>query len=396
MKTTNAKTTAFQTPAPLSGSVSKTQKLSPRLRRPKVKIHQPEAVQDEQEEREIEYMPPKEIPLPDNLDEDMPEIDWDFPQFKGKNFTRGALSTYMNPVGDDGLTKGQREEMESLAKQKKEADKEMERIFAEINAKEEAELCKRFGISELPSKSLSKPDSKAPATKLKPQRSGPSTIASRSAAAALSPPAKPSYLAPTRSTNSKLPSSRTLFSARTPVSTTKPIPNPSAARHAAASTASKSTIGYGHRRAVSSALPRKPLSNVTNPIIPRPTLATRKPTLSSTSRTHSRPSSRPSSRDAPASAIHPRTRAPFSRTSSAATDKTLVASTADQVSESEIGYPEEEALEQELRLLALRTEAEDDAEMDAWMNGFMGEPANIGLVDEELEDFQFKVPEELE
>jgi hypothetical protein len=81
MKTTNAKTKAFQTPAPLSASV-KTQKISPRLRRPKVKVHQPEVQHEEEDDvPEVEYMPPKEIPLPDDLDEDMPPINWDFPMF---------------------------------------------------------------------------------------------------------------------------------------------------------------------------------------------------------------------------------------------------------------------------------------------------------------------------
>lgn len=61
MKTTNAKTKAFQTPAPLTDSAKTQKKTSPRLRRPKVKVHQAEAVKDEaaEEELEIEYMPPK-------------------------------------------------------------------------------------------------------------------------------------------------------------------------------------------------------------------------------------------------------------------------------------------------------------------------------------------------
>ena len=66
MKTTNAKAKAFQTPAPLSiehgkekSSVPKS--LSPRMRRAKVKVHQEEPVKLEaqDEEPEIEYMPPQ-------------------------------------------------------------------------------------------------------------------------------------------------------------------------------------------------------------------------------------------------------------------------------------------------------------------------------------------------
>lgn len=63
MKTTNAKLKAFQTPAPLSGSAKTQKKTSPRLRRPKVKVHQAEPAKDDalEEEREIEYMPPRGI-----------------------------------------------------------------------------------------------------------------------------------------------------------------------------------------------------------------------------------------------------------------------------------------------------------------------------------------------
>lgn len=66
MKTTNAKAAAFATPAPQTepGSEKTGAKSSgPRLRRAKVKVHQAspavEIAQDE--ERDIEYMPPPEI-----------------------------------------------------------------------------------------------------------------------------------------------------------------------------------------------------------------------------------------------------------------------------------------------------------------------------------------------
>jgi hypothetical protein len=60
MKTTNAKA---KTPALLTTKPSAQKTLSPRLRRQKVKIHQAEALQPEQDDRvpDIEYMPPKSI-----------------------------------------------------------------------------------------------------------------------------------------------------------------------------------------------------------------------------------------------------------------------------------------------------------------------------------------------
>ncbi|KAH0010342.1 hypothetical protein KCU80_g21113, partial [Aureobasidium melanogenum] len=67
MKTTNAKA---KTPAPLTIKASAQKTLSPRLRRQKVKIHQAEPVQQEQDDGvpDIEYMPPRSIPLPDHPD----------------------------------------------------------------------------------------------------------------------------------------------------------------------------------------------------------------------------------------------------------------------------------------------------------------------------------------
>lgn len=67
-KTTNVKATAFKTPAPLTGGagLQKTQRRSASGKKPKLKIHQPEAVEaqpqskdEPDEEPEIEYCPPK-------------------------------------------------------------------------------------------------------------------------------------------------------------------------------------------------------------------------------------------------------------------------------------------------------------------------------------------------
>jgi hypothetical protein len=58
-KTTNAKANVFLTPAPQPADPNPLKTVSPRLRRAKVKVHQAEAVLQEDDELDIEYAPPK-------------------------------------------------------------------------------------------------------------------------------------------------------------------------------------------------------------------------------------------------------------------------------------------------------------------------------------------------
>merc|ERR1712137_569626 len=82
MKTTNAKSRAFATPAPLSSV--KNQQLSPRLRRPKVEVHQPEVAHESEDDvPEVEYMPPKEMPLEDDMDDYLPK-NWTIPKISNQ------------------------------------------------------------------------------------------------------------------------------------------------------------------------------------------------------------------------------------------------------------------------------------------------------------------------
>lgn len=362
MKTTNAKTKAFQTPAPLTES-AKTQKLSPRLRRPKVKVHQAEVQDEEQDDvPEVEYMPPKEIPLPDNLDDDMEPINWDFPMFKGANMTRNYSSVYYNPVEDDGRTRLQREYEESYERDKKKANEEFDKLFADIMAKEDAEARRYFGVDP--------PKQSAPKEALpKPKTQVPSTVKAKSAAAALSPASKPSYTAPTASTKSRVPSS--LLPTKKP---TKPTVNPSALRNAAAVAASKSTIGYAQGRATGPTA-RKPLSNVTRPPPITTSITSRRPTTSSS--LHNRNTST-------ASVTTTKTRGPFSRSSSTSTNATLVAP-------SEENYRTAEDDERELALMLLQNEENDD-DVDAWMDNFKSQ-LEVDPIDEQYEDFQLQLPE---
>ncbi|CAO2648898.1 Nn.00g098470.m01.CDS01 [Neocucurbitaria sp. VM-36] len=355
MKTTNAKSKAFQTPAPLSSA--KTQKVSPRLRRPKVKVHQPEVdLELEDGVPEVEYMPPKEIPLEDDMDDYLPK-DWNFPKIDHESMTRGIWEAYHNPIEDDGRTRNQRKFEEELERERKKRDEEFENVFEAQMAKDDAEARWYLGIEE---------PKAAPKQSTVPKRAatGVSTMNARMAASALSPVSKPSYAAPTAAAKSRLPTG--LISSK---KSTRPLAEPTAARQASAAAASKSTIGYAQGRAGRTGLAaRKPLSNVTKPA---PFSAT----------TRRAPSAPP-----PHNQSTVRSRSAFSRSNSTATDATLVTPQQDEQT-----YRTAEEIEREMEMLMLSREVEDD-EDDAWTNSFNAQLHGDPL-DEELEDFQFQLPE---
>ncbi|KZM23154.1 uncharacterized protein EKO05_0008189 [Ascochyta rabiei] len=375
-KTTNARGKAIQTPAPL-GSSAKTLKASPRLRRPKVKVHQPEAEADSEDDvPEIEYMPPKEVPLPDDMDDYLPR-DWDFSILGGENASRGITSAYHNPVEDDGRTRGQREFEESLERDRKKRDDEFDRIFEAQMAKDDAESRRYFGIKE-PKKEAPKPTAKA-ASSVRPA-TGLSTMRARSAAAALAPidRSTPRFGASTTAAKSRVPTG--LISGR---KTPMPLAEPTVARHArhaSAVASSKGTIGYAQGRAVrSGSAMRPPLSNVTKPV---------GPSLSTSKRAGTMTPSLSSAHQRTVSAAASSKSRPFSRSSSTSTNATLVAPLhADQFEETA------ESVERELELLALQDE--EGEEVDAWMNSFNDQLGGIDPLDEELGDFQLQLPEGL-
>ena len=285
--------------------------------------------------------------------------DWKFPMFEGKNMTRGIWSAYHNPIEDDGRTKKEREFEEGLARDKKKRDEEFDKLFEATMAKDEAEARKRLGIES--------PKKAAPKAGLPPKKKilGPSTVRSRSAAAALSSVAKPTYSVPTTATKSQVPSS--LFPNRRGA---KPVMAPSASRHAAATTASKSTIGYAQGRATSTTA-RKPLSNVTKP----------RPASSATIR---QPATAPYVRNRTASVASTASKRTFSRASSNAT---LIAPPHE-----EDNFQTAEDVEREMALLLLQDDPEDE-EIDAWVNNFNSELS--GGIDDEFADFQLQLPKGL-
>jgi hypothetical protein len=366
MKTTNAKARAFQTPAPLSAS-AKTQKASPRLRRPKVKVHKPEVEDEEDDVPEVEYMPPKEIPLPDDMDDYLPR-DWKFPMFEGKNMTHGVWEAYHNPLEDDGRTRLQREFEEGLERDRKKRDEIFDKQFAEQWEKDQAEATRSFG-GEPPKKTLPKPSMKSTDTERK--LTGPTTLKARSAASALSGVSKPGFTTPTATTQSRVPND--LMSSRRP---TKPTVAPSAAQHATATAASKSTIGYAQGRATNTkTTPRKPLSNVTKPA--SFSKVSRQPATSSSF--HSRNTS---------TSVVPKTRGAFSRSSSTSTNATLVAPAQEEQS-----YRTAEEVEREMEALFLQ--GSDDEDVDAWVNSFASQLGGGDPFDEDHENFQMQLPEGL-
>lgn len=310
-------------------------------------------------------MPPKEVPLPEDMDDYLPR-DWKFPQIDDKDMIRGIWNTYHNPTEDDGRTRKQREFEEELARDKKKAYEDFDKVFSAQMAKDEAEARRYLGIEE-PKKETSKSTS----TTAMPKRAatGVSTMNARSAAAALSPSMKPSCAAPTATAKSRAPTG--LISSRKPA---QPFADRSASRQATAAAASKSTIGYAQGRAGRAApAARKPLSNVTKPA---PFFAaTRRPAAPA-------PATQRTAAIKPATV---RSRSAFSRSSSAATDATLVAPSPE---EQPYRTAEDEERELGLMLLARSNEEEDDAWTNNFSNQLHAEP-----LDEELENFQFKLPD---
>ncbi|KAF2769243.1 hypothetical protein EJ03DRAFT_327514 [Teratosphaeria nubilosa] len=232
-KTTNAK--ALQTPAPRTQEKPLSNKpTSPRLRRGKVKIHQAEVdpLEDDNEEREIEYMPPRGKPLPD-LPEDGWPADRKYSQFEGANLTKGWWSEYQ-PQKDP-------EE------------------FSDFEDK-----LKEFEARERKKKTL------AAASANIGEEKKPSTLSSRNAASALSnapkgttkPKARlPSFAAPTAAAKARLPSA---LASRKPITA---VTAPGNSRHVAAKVVSNTTLGYSKGRAVSGAA-RKTLSTIHKDNIP--------------------------------------------------------------------------------------------------------------------------------
>ncbi|CZT18261.1 uncharacterized protein RCC_04106 [Ramularia collo-cygni] len=122
-KTTNVKAAALQptvTKPPPTNSATK-----PRRAHPKIIVHASTTVPAEENvlEREIEYMPPREVPMRDHeLDDEIFPHDRDLSYLQGKNLTRGWWAEYApEPKEDDGELSDFGEKLKKAEKKRKEA-----------------------------------------------------------------------------------------------------------------------------------------------------------------------------------------------------------------------------------------------------------------------------------
>ncbi|KAI4103316.1 MAG: hypothetical protein L6R37_003877 [Teloschistes peruensis] len=274
MKTTNAKTKAFQTPAPASidGDQGKINQKSASTRKPKPKISHPEttkledilADKDALDQREIEYMPPKTKDLPDYPDD---HYALDLSGIQGPHKLAGWMDHYKDA---EGLTY-----VERKATEEKRLEEWLDKKnFADIQLADDSRptscfcepecwgdeckesIARRKEAQETYNKTIAEIEAYPPGNHQKPSEAkAPSTATSKAAAAALSTTkrsvptskaaAKPSVLA--KKATSNLSNSKKIA-----------LPtNASEKRHAGAVAASKSTMGYSKGRSASAAM-RKP------------------------------------------------------------------------------------------------------------------------------------------
>jgi hypothetical protein len=247
VKTTNAKANRHldaspqKTVAPKSGS--------PRVRRPKIKVLQAEAVPVEEEDdgnNDMEYMAPRGEPMPDSYDDPEFPLDRPFPQLKPENLTRGWAEVYMN-ADVNGIGMLERKEVALKAKQKATGDKLLRQVEADVFEEIDEAVRRDLGMLPLGSK----------------------TILSKSAAMALS---KPKSSAIKRGKNNIVHQSlaqKQLQALADGKSSENVVIHPSATtRTPPGPVASRSTLGYARGRAVSARgaapLPsrRPPVSNI--------------------------------------------------------------------------------------------------------------------------------------
>lgn len=211
-KATNAKAAAFRTPAPKEDSTTKPSSIrptSPRLRRGKVQIHTetvPNVLSEDESEPDIEYMPPRSVPLPDYPD-DWPH-DRTYPQFQGANLTKGWWSEIDPHAGETEEEQGIREQQEFLATLKKIEERERKQKLEE--------------------------EEKSAASLLAAEKTQERKM--------------PGFAAPTAAARARQPTAK------------KPLVVGNG-RHTAAKVASNTTLGYSKGRAVSAGA-RVPLSSI--------------------------------------------------------------------------------------------------------------------------------------
>ncbi|PMD32023.1 hypothetical protein L207DRAFT_500390 [Hyaloscypha variabilis F] len=269
MKTTNAKTKAFQTPGPaLEKEVEKTQPKQTSTRKPKKVIHADsvklEVHGDESPlaEREVEYCPPKPKDLPYDS-EDFPNGCLDYNVLKKGNLMRGIYKTYYNDLDENGMSRQDYENEEAYQKSAAKADEQIRKMMEEEWTVDDVpETFRHLRKKQVPSKEKTAATAEVKKVPAVPSK-GPATIASRKAASALSVLPK-SAPAPPKATK---PTPKPSFLSRAKPTPAPTIPsNASTMRHAAAIATSRSTIGYTKGRSAFTQVQKTERSGLTRSI----------------------------------------------------------------------------------------------------------------------------------
>lgn len=203
---------------------------------------------------------------------------------RGANQTNGWYSTYMNPVGADGLTRLDRE----MAKMMESAERQDQETIRKALANDPLDF-ENLAIYIGQPQSTSTPAAPTASTtksvrRPEPLKRAPSSLSSKRAASALG---KPSSVAPSVSASHfTAPTANTSARTRAPLPAPRPgsaplsrkpttsatAPTAASMRHAAAATTSRSTLGYSKGRAVSAST-KQPLSGMYNRPTPASTSA---------------------------------------------------------------------------------------------------------------------------
>ncbi|KAL9099738.1 MAG: hypothetical protein Q9163_004804 [Psora crenata] len=277
VKTTNVKTKAFQLPAPLAqDDFDKTIQKSVSARKPKPKVSHAQTTklevlgdEDQLEERDVEYMPPRSKDLPD-VPDDLPDLN--LSMFTNGNIFEGAMTYFATRQGADGLSILEREEKrrdERWAIMDRKNDAKMQRDMDSlpipcIHYPEcPGELCKdtiraRSDAQAEYEKTIAIIDAEA-APKRPVKGPGPSTIKSKAAATALAQPQPAGPVKdPIKKANAPTVKSRTNPKPPSRLKKTPGPTNPSSMRHNAAIAASKTTVGHAKGRVISTSLHKLP------------------------------------------------------------------------------------------------------------------------------------------